>query len=71
VVRLNCLLSTGIEGDQFSVSMKYGQISAWVEMDTYLYPDIVIAILILRDLKGQSIETNTVVIADRTPMLFA
>jgi hypothetical protein len=49
--------------------MKYGQISIGVAMDSDLYPDIVITILIWRDLKNQPIEPDTVVVTYGTPML--
>src|SRR3989338_8012178 len=53
-------LSIRIKGCQFSVSMKYRQFIVCVTMNPYLYLDIVVAILILRDLKGQSTEVDNI-----------
>jgi hypothetical protein len=51
--------------------MKYGQLPTWVAMDAYLHLDVVVVILIRRDLKDQSTETYIVVVDDRTLILFA
>lgn len=51
--------------------MEYGQGLAWILMCPNLHFDIVIAVLILRDLKDHAIEPATVVIADSSLILFA
>ena len=50
--------------------MKDGKITIWITMDADFYPDIVIAILVLRNLKCQSIESDTVVVTYGTLIVF-
>src|SRR3989338_3493357 len=69
--RDNDLLSLGIIECKLSMSMKDGKITIGITMYTNLHPDIVIAILILGDLKDESIEFDTVVVTDCTFILLA